>query len=69
MCLEKCIECGIWSSGVVIQHHGCKLPKIMEYSIEEKENSKHKIINTSKSFNDNNNHFTVQNEGCCSVVN
>lgn len=29
--LEKCIDCGIWSSGLIIQRSGCTFPKLMEY--------------------------------------
>lgn len=29
--LEKCIDCGIWVSGVIIQRSGCTFPDTMEY--------------------------------------
>ena len=29
--LEKCIDCGIWSSGLIIQRSGCTFPETMEY--------------------------------------
>jgi len=30
--LEKCIDCGIWASGVIIQRSGCTFPEKMEYA-------------------------------------
>jgi len=29
--LEKCIDCGIWAGGVIIQRSGCTFPEKMEY--------------------------------------
>ena len=29
--LEKCVDCGIWASGLVIQRSGCTFPEIMDY--------------------------------------
>jgi len=29
--LEKCIDCGIWVSGLIIQRSGCTFPEKMEY--------------------------------------
>lgn len=29
--LEKCIDCGIWSSTLIIQRSGCTFPKTMDY--------------------------------------
>lgn len=29
--LEKCIDCGIWSSALIIQRSGCTFPQTMEY--------------------------------------
>jgi len=30
--LEKCIDCGIWASGIIIQRSGCTFPEKMEYA-------------------------------------
>ena len=29
--LEKCIDCGIWSSALIIQRSGCTFPETMDY--------------------------------------
>ena len=29
--IEKCLDCGIWASGLIIQRHGCTFPNTMEY--------------------------------------
>ena len=29
---EKCIDCGIWISQIVIQRSGCSFPDVVEYS-------------------------------------
>ena len=29
--LEKCIDCGIWSSTLIIQRSGCTFPESMDY--------------------------------------
>ena len=30
--LEKCIDCGIWASGLIIQRSGCTFPDTMDYN-------------------------------------
>lgn len=29
--IEKCIDCGIWASGIIIQRHGCDYPAHINY--------------------------------------
>jgi adenosine kinase len=29
--LDKCIDCGIWASGLIIQRSGCTFPETMDY--------------------------------------
>lgn len=29
--IEKCIDCGIWASGLIIQRNGCTFPNSMDY--------------------------------------
>lgn len=28
---DKCVDCGIWSSQIVIKHDGCRFPKRADY--------------------------------------
>lgn len=30
--LERCVDCGIWASGLIIQRSGCDIPTLMSYS-------------------------------------
>jgi adenosine kinase len=29
--LDKCVDCGIWASGLIIQRSGCTFPETMNY--------------------------------------
>ncbi len=29
--IEKCVDCGIWSSALIIQRSGCTFPESMQY--------------------------------------